>query len=130
MRIDEMPAGREMDALVWLALEGRPIDDILTCRFVDGDIQPHAGYPVGHISPPHYSTDDALALTLLEQDRQQGRSWHISISTTYQVSNYDNDSVPLEGWNWDNPEAFGIADTLPLAICRAVLKAKMQGEGL
>ena len=109
MRIDEMPAGREMDALVWLALEGRPIDDILTCRFVDGDIQPHAGYPVGHISPPHYSTDDALALTLLE---------------------YDNDSVPLEGWNWDNPEAFGIADTLPLAICRAVLKAKMQGEGL
>ena len=62
MKVDEMGAGREMDALVWLALNGKSIENgTFCCRYVDGDVQPHAGYPVGHISPPRYSTDIAAA---------------------------------------------------------------------
>jgi len=49
--------GRELDALVWLMLNDRPLDDLLQCRHVDGDVQPYAGYPAGHISPPPYSTN-------------------------------------------------------------------------
>ena len=51
-----MKPGRELDALVWLLLNDRPLDDLPKCRHVDGDVQPHAGYPAGHISPPPYST--------------------------------------------------------------------------
>ena len=52
-----MKPGRELDALVWLMLNDKPLDDLLRCRYVDGDVQPHAGYPAGHISPPPYSTN-------------------------------------------------------------------------
>ena len=71
-KIETMQAGREMDALVWLALNGKPLDSLMTCRHVDGDIQPHAGYPVGHISPPDYSTDIAAAWEIVEAFR---RGW-------------------------------------------------------
>jgi outer membrane protein assembly factor BamD (BamD/ComL family) len=52
-----MPAGREMDALVWLMMKGRLEEGLLMCRYVDGDVQPHDDYPAGHISPPPASTD-------------------------------------------------------------------------
>ena len=58
----EALTGRERDAAVWLML--RPHCDevsLLLCRYVDGDVQPHAGYPVGHISPPHYTDEEAAA---------------------------------------------------------------------
>jgi hypothetical protein len=63
------PAGREMDALMWLLLNDKPLD-LTICRYVDGDVQPHAGYPVGHISPENYSTDIALALQVVEKMRE------------------------------------------------------------
>ena len=71
MDIDKLEAGRETDALVWLALNGKAgemIDqNVLGCRYVDGDVQPHAGYPIGHISPPYYSIDIATALEAAEE---------------------------------------------------------------
>ncbi len=123
VNIDQMPAGPAMDRLIAHTLGWKRLSDRLW-----HDTNGHEHWLDGVNSYPRQppwspSTDDALALTLLEQDRQQGRSWNISVSTTYQVSNYDNESVPLEGWNWDDPESFGSADTLALAICRAAYKA-------
>ncbi len=61
-----MPAGREMDALFWLVLNGKPPDLLMTSRHVDGDVQPHAGYPMGHISPPDYSTNLKLLIETMK----------------------------------------------------------------
>jgi|GEM_PF-3919537 len=58
---NDLEAGRELDAMVWQALNGQEVSTI-TCRYVDGDVQPHAGYPVGHVSPLHYSEDMNAAL--------------------------------------------------------------------
>jgi hypothetical protein len=35
MNIDKMEAGREMDALIWLMLNDKPLD-LFKCRYVDG----------------------------------------------------------------------------------------------
>lgn len=99
-----MPAGREMDALVWMAINGQK-PNILICRYVDGDYQPHAGYPVGHISPPHYSTDIAVAWEAMEKFKE--RSW----------------SIYWERGHWVVEEMHVTAETAPLAICRAALLA-------
>ena len=58
---NRLEPGRELDALVWQVLNGRE-PNIVMCRWIDGEYQPHAGYPVGHISPPHYSMDVAIAV--------------------------------------------------------------------
>lgn len=61
-----MTPGRELDAMVWQALNGQEVN-IVKCRYVDDDWQPYAGYPLGHVSPPHYSTDIAAAMEVWEK---------------------------------------------------------------
>lgn len=120
MNIDKFEAGRELDALVWLALNGKKGEKtsqgILGCRYVDGDIQPHAGYPIGHISPPNYSTSIAAVLEdvpAMDAEMDLG---------------YSPDPAGLE---WDC--SFGLprspsekncvyADTASLAVSLAILK--------
>lgn len=63
---NELEPGRELDAMVWMARNGQK-PDVMKCRHVDGDVQPHAGYPSGHISPPNSSTDIEDALATLEE---------------------------------------------------------------
>ena len=117
MDIDKMEAGRELDAAVWLALEGKPID-LLRCRYVDGDIQPHAGYPAGHISPPHYSTDIAAAWLVVEKMQwwkaENDLSEDGSVMWHFRVGEPPNHK-------WYSAEA--PRNQEPLAICRAALKA-------
>ena len=130
MNIDEMEAGRGLDALVWMALNGKSIEDgTIRCRYVDGDVQPHAGYPVGHISPPHYSTDNAAALVALDElkdswDIEMGyadvtedeagfkRGWYVLLNP------HEADGTRCDDW----PIGYD-KDNLAAAISRALLKA-------
>ena len=51
-------------SLLGLVTIGKNIDklkDVLDNQCVDGDVQPHIGYQVGHILPPAYSTDITAA---------------------------------------------------------------------
>jgi len=107
-----MQAGRETDALIWLSLNDKPLN-ILMCRHVDGDIQPHAGYPVGHISPPHYSTDIGAAWEVVEKMRKIKRPVDIYSSVNGWIANFDYMDIAL-------------GETAPLAICRAALLAVME----
>lgn len=105
-----MEAGRELDALMWMALHGQE-PNILVCRHVDSDYQPHAGYPSGHISPPHYSTDIAAAWEVIEKFpgasmRHTGKFWFCDL--------------------WQDDYEYSQAETAPLAICRAALLVVME----
>ena len=128
MDIDNLAEGRELDALVWMALNGqrgRMIDQgVFGCRYVDGDVQPHAGYPNGHVSPPRYSTDIAAAWEVVEKleynwslQRDVGKcgdEYETSGDNLYRFI-YSAPGMPMQGVR---------ATTGPLAICRAALKAK------
>lgn len=123
LKIEGMPAGREMDALVWLALHGKPAN-LFECRYVDGDVQPHADYPAGHISPPHYSTEVSDAWIALEYFKGEGKHYeighHISDTNKVYVA-FGGEFVQYEGWG--DYEGETLADSFPLAICRAALIA-------
>jgi hypothetical protein len=103
-----MPAGRELDALVWMALHGQE-PNILVCRHVDGDYQPHAGYPSGHISPPHYSTDIAAA-------------WEVDKVTEIAMLNKVHGTWEAYCFTPSKERSLcGKDKSAPLAICRAAL---------
>lgn len=117
----KMPAGREMDALIWMALhEQNP--DLTLCRFVDGDYQPNAGYPVGHISPPNYSTDIAAAWEVV--DCLKSKCGEIAVGYTSDDKQWGCDIWYMHE-NQHGHSIGGFADTAPLAICRAALIATM-----
>lgn len=73
INVDVREPGRKIDALVWLVLNDRG-PTLAGLRHVDGDWQPHAGYPVGHISPPHYSTDDGDAMEVFNWMSKRGHA--------------------------------------------------------
>ena len=102
MDVDRMEVGRELDALIWLALNGKTGEminqDILGCRHIDGDIQPHAGYPVGHISPPNYSI--YIAMDWIERQVEQYREGIADIHRWdyLEVQGKDNDLNSFLEW--------------------------------
>jgi len=132
--IDEMPAGRELDALVaekvmgWRITawnDGEPWGN----REVFPPFEPINGIPadcdcISHSEagePPHYSTDIAAAWEVVEkmnvdydvmvrQQRFKPDVWECYIVRNGPFGPYDRDF-------WE-----GRADTAPLAICRATLK--------
>lgn len=108
-----MEAGRELDAVVWLAMNDRSIEHgTFGCRYVDGDVQPHAGYPVGHISPPRYSTDITAAWEIILKFRGRG---------FITVSEYHNGRVQCYFCTGPHSSVIVSAESAPLAICRALL---------
>lgn len=119
VNVPEKP-GRELDALVWLVLHGRPTGELMSCRYVDGDVQPHAGYPLGHISPPAYSTDIQRAFSVLDKLHNQGFG-------IINVSNGDGDSYDcnlISNNPWKNQvSAHAMGETWAHAICLAVVRA-------
>jgi len=101
MNIDEMPAGRELDALVAQAMG----EDIY--------YNPKTGEP--HV--PYYSDYLGSAIQPVAHFRlhigpYQDNSW-------YAATGHD--------WNADGV-LVGIAGTLPLAVCRIVLKLAEQAD--
>jgi len=111
-----MPAGRELDALIWLMLEGKPLD-LSKCRYVDGDVQPHVGYPGGHISPPPYSTSIEAAWKVMEKmETAHGWDSHNGIIILRDEDGWYVE-FPLPGWD------YACTPTLPHSICLAALLA-------
>lgn len=113
----ELPPGRELDALVWQILNGRE-PNIVVCRYVDGDWQPHGGYPLGHVSPPHYSTDIAAVQEVKQKMAEMGWDWFCLIErpgqATVTISALNNPALP---------DVQGVAETAPHAICLVALRA-------
>lgn len=74
--VEQLP-GRELDAMVWLALHDRE-PTVVGCRYVDGDVQPHAGYPTGYISPPEYSTEWDKTRLVIEEMINKGFDFELN----------------------------------------------------
>ena len=115
-------AGREMDALMWLLLNDKPLD-LMKCRYVDGDVQPHAGYPAGHISPDNFSTDIAAAWLVVEKLTEE---YYVDIGIDKHGAQVQINYYTGSEYGWIHGESVR-ADTFPLAICRAALKAVNDG---
>ena len=133
MDIDKLEAGREFDALVWMMLNGQRGEmtegGVFDCRYVDGDVQPHADYPTGHISPPHYSTDIGAAWEVVSNHCGGGRWLEVGYMGPFLVGVSPFLNCVLlwreEGETEVHPfhSVNAQAETAPLAICRAALKS-------
>ncbi len=104
---------RELDALMWLLLNDKPLD-LLKCRYVDGDVQPHGGYPAGHISPDLFSTDTSAAILVLEKMIESDFVFYSNIRGK------DDWWVVFVG---DELRGESTADSFSQAICRAAYNA-------
>ena len=132
MNIDEMPAGREMDALVAERVMGIPAEKwdppcAAHHRTDDAERDPVLGWsgwcyscgkPIDEVAgePAHYSTDIAAAFEVLER-------LAVCQPYIYRFVLPDRWRVQMDA----NTEPYAIvraeADTAPLAICRAALGA-------
>lgn len=94
MTHDEIPklTLREIDALIWQLLHNEQLN-LGNCRYVDGDVQPNAGYPIGHVSPEHYSSDIGMAWKAVDK-----------ITDPKQMTRemYENMSNSRFGYWWDD----------------------------
>ncbi len=126
MDIDNLEAGRETDALVWLALNSKPGEmtdqGVFGCRYVDGDVQPHAGYPMGHISPPNYSTDIVAACEMEEMIEQRGFNLRYA-QALMAVFLFDGLEPECDEELW-----WAFIDASSIQRCRAALKAVNGGR--
>lgn len=118
--IETMESGRELDAIIWFIANNKTID-LSECRYVDGDIQPHAGYPVGHVSPEFYSTYLPAAFNAALNISNRGWSFEVEYDTQEYWCTFHNIKGVLL-------PVTARAYTAPLAICRAVLLATCWGD--
>jgi len=147
---DEMPAGREMDALVaekvmgWLAWSERRPEYIHVVFQRPGEREPfmkfrnpeaerarYAPMAFGDIDPmnhvvcdiPRYSTEIAAAWEVVERLRADKVMGGASIAAV----NAPDDATPgewcVEWFDGNRTLDCATGDTAPLAICRAALKA-------
>lgn len=109
-QIEQMPAGREMDTLVYHEVFGRP--------------RPCAGYSVDHRSILPYSTYIAAAWQVVEHLDKTARLCDIT-----RINGGATYLHHCEVWNTSGaPYDRATADTAPLAICRAALLAHLSHE--
>jgi hypothetical protein len=131
MTIDEMPAGREMDALVYECVFGRE----KRWRFVNGEpCQLYGEHGFGAIGYqpygiPLYSTNIAAAWEVVERMRStngltltQGRGATIAKFSPYGYPIVDGPEG-IAGRRSSLKEQVKNGNTAPLAICRAALRA-------
>ena len=113
-RILQMPAGPEMDALVAELIGAEMFPSRRTF-----EARSFVGIEESEFRHRPYSTSDAAALEVLRATLQDG----------------DAITIRYEGGNWKisrrnlnlGMEEVASGETLPLAICRAALLAKVQG---
>lgn len=136
MKVDDMPAGREMDALIaekvirWEVFYG----EYKGYELLDDEIA--QGYPPEEevdgvpFEIPNYSTDIAAAWEVVEQMRntpcKDGDHYCFELFATNKwaavFKHHLGEMVPEEGFK-DFEYFMATAETAPLAICRAALKA-------
>lgn len=122
MNIDEMKAGREMDALVAEKVMGWK--RFAVCDKLHPPYMEETRHTFAH-GFPDYSTDITAAWEVAEKMRVavmpiDGGGWaakDISIDATHGTELYIIPGSDEECYGWTK------ADTAPLAICRAALKA-------
>lgn len=120
--INELEAGRELDALIAEKIFNRcvhvltatPEPGIFKCRKCDaGGFYFVTDYEGRVVGVPRYSEDIRAALEIAEKlkafslSRHSDGSWHC--------------------WHWNKTHIGAVAETAPLAICRAAL-AHSEGE--
>lgn len=125
MRIDEMPAGRECDALIAEKVMGYTLSDLSLLAYPKYklfDIE--SGEFSGYVKEvPHYSTDIAAALPIAEKLKislicsEDGWYAVVTEDVVHTCNREPNVAKEVHGKYW------ALADTIPLAICRAALKA-------
>ena len=138
MKIDEMPAGRDMDRLMHKAL-GRETeyrcfvdcmegdnscvvdsDDCLVAELLNRDKKtyPNDCEHWKAVDPPEYSTDIYAAWEAIETIKQK---WNIYVGTIVNEQWVCVLSCTEENNDFISYDSFG--ENAPLAICRAALKA-------
>jgi len=113
--IDSMPAGKEMDSLVAEKVMGLPC----SC-FLDPAYCAVHGLSIPTDSLRRYSTSIAAAFGVVEKLKE----YHWDMEWNPITKLWEVEPWPHVGWHEN--EFFVQADTLPLAICRAALKAVMK----
>jgi hypothetical protein len=129
MNVDQVKAGRETDALVAEVMGWK--------HHVCGNwpwqmVPPESDSTLATDDPafvvmnvPKYSTDTIAMFELLETLRTQGIYTHLDNAIPSKWDVYLNNER-RGGWDtegcWDERVAEAMADTAPLAVCRAVLK--------
>lgn len=116
-----LPPGRDLDRAVAERVFGR---DPLQARHglhEDGDIEYHWGYPAGHSTAPHYSTDPVADYEVLRHVREK---WTDAKSTAFVKACYDL-------WNRERGTIGEAAwvDYEPGDYSRAALAALAAGAG-
>lgn len=118
-----MDAGREMDALIHEKVMGWPKSPIFgVYEYPDG----------GYDFAPPYSTDIAAAWPVVEKLERDGFRWSVAVRNPHMS---DTKILPyVSFWHYGKDEPGKLDthvsaedDTVPLAICRAALKAVWKG---
>ena len=124
--VDMMEAGRGLDALVAEKVMGAQVSDNDPLR---GKGQPYCYWPDGRQGPPpRYSTDIAAAFEIVEKLRESDHWCCLDLHSNYSyawefILRVDEDHDPEAPHGGRKVSARGIAETAPLAICKAALKA-------
>ena len=108
MNIDELQAGRELNAMVAEKVMGYKMTEVAGTKYVDGfSVQ----------EPRPYSTDLMAAWEVVEkmQDYQKPHQMGHPLHLKYHFW--------VEKWYASIGASEALEDTVPLAICRAALKA-------
>lgn len=116
---DAMKPGRELDALVAEKVMGwvRPAMD--SPYIVDDPIHGKLAYLSGEI--PHYSADIAAAWEIIEKLRG---GYHVTLESFGSHWRCDISVITASVASGTKGNGQGRADTAPMAICLAALKAK------
>jgi len=128
--IDNLEAGRELDALVaekvmgWKRGEGIGGDPIWLT-----DVTDWIPYINDHPLAWNPSASISAAWTVLEKFRRDGKEWELVIGlNNYTISNMSSDGQFLNGWTYNDGIILVDAPTAPLAISRAALKAALNRD--
>ena len=76
---------------------------------------------------PNYSESNGDAIEILNKFAERGKSisliWKHNLGDSYFVaSNYDDESMPLDGWTFEDEMVRVEATTIALALCRVGLR--------
>jgi hypothetical protein len=130
-RIRAMPAGRELDQLVWDRLMKPPPDPTRCARcgwsFKSGSCTPELCHYVGElppVGPPSYSRSETHGLQLLDHLAATGWAYGIDSDKLY----IGESGIRVRLFHRRDTTHIAYAPTRPLAVCRAALLTTLTPE--